>query len=102
IVQNILINLNLKQIKKVIHPGQIALGVANGSEIMIQATNYSMYLLNNSNIKFAALNIELLNCFNMISRSKTLDLVAELLPKMYSLFYSIYGNKNYLITSNNN
>src|SRR5690606_27978704 len=30
IVQNIVMNLNLKQIKNVIHPGQIALGIANG------------------------------------------------------------------------
>ena len=50
--------------------------------------------------KKSLLSVDIENCFNSMDRKDTLKLIADKLPNLYNLIYSLYCNKSVIVLDN--
>ena len=91
--QNVLMTLFEEKMRSAISSSQVAMGTKGGADLMIEMACRISEMIRRDG-KFAALSIDMVNCFNKVSRYHSLKLVAERLPMFYRMYYAMYGNGN--------
>ena len=76
----------------------MALGVPGGAEILIEAAKQASIIMNKRE-GMAVLNMDMLNCFNLIDRVKMLKVMAKSLPEFYGFYHTMFAAGNHCITT---
>ena len=90
-----LVNDNLSFLR----PHQLGLGVPNGAEAIVHSIAATMDCLQADE---SILQIDFTNAFNLVSRSKILELVCEHFPQMLNLVHYLYSNQGILKVGQDN